>query len=239
MIDMTRFTAPKSDQLNADDLIAGPRTVRIREVREMGSAEQPLAIFYDGDEGKPYKPCKSMMRALMFVWGPDGREYVGKSMTLWRDPTVTWGGEAIGGIRISHMSDIRAPMEFPLTATRGRRLLYKVEPLVERQRKTLEDHVAAYAEAVAATVDLDALMTVIGSEGANKVRDAIGKLEDEPRRNQLRARMAEAERARRTALEPVEETAGDDLETDQFGRHAFAGDEDELDDGAEFPGEPQ
>lgn len=228
MIDMQKLAAPKSDQLNADDLIGGPRTVTIREVREMNSNEQPLAIFYEGDNGKPYKPCKSMMRALMYVWGPEGSEYVGKAMTLWRDPSVTWGGEAIGGIRISHMSGIREPMEFPLSASKAKRVLYEVLPLeAPRQRKTLEEHVATYAGAVAAAVDIEALMTLIGSESANKVRDAIGKLDDPERAGKLRERMAEAERSRRLALEP-EEPSGE----------AGDGDEDELEELDDaFPGD--
>lgn len=213
MVDVSRFTAPKSDQLNADDLIGGPLTIRIREVREMGGPDQPLGIFYDGDNGKPYKPCKSMLRALMFVWGPDGSAYVGRSLTLWRDPSVTWGGEAIGGIRISHMSDMEGgrAMEFPLTATRGKRQLYRVEPLIAQQRKTAADHVAQYELDVAAAPDLSALMDIVGNAG--KLREALERAGDKGA--PLLERMKDAERKRNEALSSSEENAGDDAPAEE------------------------
>lgn len=233
MVDISKFTAPKSDQLNADDLIAGPRTIRIREVREMGSAEQPLAIYFEGDNGKPWKPCKSMMRALMFVWGPDGSEYVGRALTLWRDPSVTWGGEAIGGIRISHMSHMPEPLEFPLTASAKKRVLYRVDPLVERQRKSLEEHVEDYAGAIAGAGDLDELMTIIGGERASKLREAIGKADGE-RGETLKARMGAAELKRRNELEPATDEPDDD---DVDGLVGYADPADEPDDNDPFGGE--
>ena len=65
MVDMSQFVAPKSDQLNADDLIAGPRTIRIRGVRGTENPEQPVSVYFEGDDGKPYKPCKSMRRVMI------------------------------------------------------------------------------------------------------------------------------------------------------------------------------
>jgi hypothetical protein len=40
-VNMADFTAPKTDQLNADSLIAGPITVTITGVRGTDSPEQP------------------------------------------------------------------------------------------------------------------------------------------------------------------------------------------------------
>lgn len=131
MTDVGSTIAPKSDQLNADDLIAGPRTVRITKVSANPStAEQPIAVNYEGDNGKPYYPCKSMRRVMVSLWGRDGANYVGKSMTLYRDAAVKFGGMDVGGIRISHMSDIDGQATLALTATRGSRKPYVVKPLV-------------------------------------------------------------------------------------------------------------
>lgn len=105
MTDLSATIDPKSNQMNADDLIGGPKTITITRVSaNQSSTEQPIAISYQGDNGKPYFPCKSMRRVLVSVWGKDGAAYAGRSLTLYRDPTVTWGGLAVGGIRISHMS---------------------------------------------------------------------------------------------------------------------------------------
>jgi hypothetical protein len=134
MNDMSAVIVPKSDQMNADDLIAGPRTIRVSSVEIRGGADQPVSIRYDGDGGKPYKPCKSMSRLLVFAWGADAKLYVGRSMTLYRDPTVKWGGMEVGGIRISHMTDIEKTFVLSLTATKGQRKPHTVRPLTAEQQ---------------------------------------------------------------------------------------------------------
>lgn len=131
--DMRAVIVPKSDQKNADDLIAGPITITVREVSIRPGTEQPVSIHFDGDEGKPYKPCKSMSRVLVHLWGPDANKYVGRGMTLYCDPKVLWAGMAVGGIRISHMSHIDAPVSLMLTATKGSRKPFTVQPLAMQQ----------------------------------------------------------------------------------------------------------
>jgi hypothetical protein len=46
--------APKSDQLNADDLIGRSLTIKVTKVALCGEADQPIAVHYEGDNGKPY-----------------------------------------------------------------------------------------------------------------------------------------------------------------------------------------
>ncbi len=111
---------PKSDQLNADQLLSGPMTITVTGVRR-GNDEQPVVINYEGDNGRPYKPCKSMRKVLIFAWGDDGREWVGRSMTLFNDPNVKYGGVKVGGIRISHMSHIQSDIALSLAVTRGKK----------------------------------------------------------------------------------------------------------------------
>ena len=129
MTDLTRTIAPKSDQLNADDLIGRTPTITVTSVKLRGEPDQPIAINFEGDNGKPYLPCKSMRRVLVSVWGGDGNAYVGRRMTLFRDDKVQFGGLAVGGIRISHMSDIKREVTLALTATRASRKPYTVQPL--------------------------------------------------------------------------------------------------------------
>jgi len=127
-MDMTPTLAAKSNQLTTDDLIAGPLTITITSV-SAGTAEQPVAISYEGDGGKPWYPCKSMRRVLVAAWGADAKEYVGRGITLFRDPSVTYGGIQVGGIRISHLSGLDSPLSIALTVTRQKRSPYKVQPL--------------------------------------------------------------------------------------------------------------
>lgn len=135
-MDMSEFVVPKSDQLNSDDLMAGPQTIRIVRVTGTGNSDQPVAIYYEGDQSRPYKPCKSMRRVLIAAWGANASQYAGRSMTLYRDPKVKWGGMEVGGIRISHMSHIEREMVMALTMTKKERAPYRVKPLVMEEPAT-------------------------------------------------------------------------------------------------------
>lgn len=126
--DLRHTVKPKSDQLNADDLIGESITVTIQNVRLSDTADQPIILDIGGGY-QPYKPCKSMRRLMIFAWGKDGRQWIGRSMTLYNDPTVTWAGQAVGGIRISNLSHIDKPLSVALTATRGKRKPFTVKPL--------------------------------------------------------------------------------------------------------------
>lgn len=126
-MDLTDTIAPTSDQLDAVDLLSGPRTFTIKAVRG-GNAEQPVQIDLD-EFPRPWRPGKSMRRVLVAVWGADASVYVGRRLTLFCDPTVKFGGEAVGGTRISHMSPPLLTTRVPLLVTRGKSAVYTVEPL--------------------------------------------------------------------------------------------------------------
>lgn len=129
-MDMSSTIAPKSDQLNADSLLGGPMTITITRVSaNEGSVEQPINVFFDGDGGKPYRPAKSMRRVMVGAWGPDTSRYVGRSLTLYCDPEVTFGGMKVGGVRISHMSHIDRDMTMALTASKAQRKPYTVRKM--------------------------------------------------------------------------------------------------------------
>lgn len=130
-MNMSEFIIPRSDQLNYDDLLSGPRTIRITKVSGTGNPDQPVSVNFDGDQGKPWKPCKSMRRILVAAWGVNASEYVGRSVTLYGDPKVLFGGLAVGGIRISHMSHISQPLNLALTVTKAKRAPYRVMPMAE------------------------------------------------------------------------------------------------------------
>lgn len=148
MSNMLQTVIPKSDQLNADDLIGGKMlTIKVTKV-SLVNGDQPVAVNYEGDNGKPYKPCKSMRRVLIHAWGGDGAAYVGRSMTLYCDPTVKFGGADVGGIRISHMSNIERDMTVALTATRANRKPFTVKPLIVEPVVSLDDYISMVETAI-------------------------------------------------------------------------------------------
>jgi hypothetical protein len=129
-MDLTPTLAAKSNQINADDLIGGPLTIKITNISPTGNDQQPVSIDFEGGNGKSYLPCKSMRRVMVAVWGADGKAYIGRGLTLFRDPEVSYGGIKVGGVRISHMSQMDAPMAISLSEKRGKKTIFKVEPLV-------------------------------------------------------------------------------------------------------------
>lgn len=178
-MDMSQFTAPKSSQLNADDLVGGPRTITVAKVSGTGNAEQPVAISFEGDEGRPYLPCKGMRRILIAVWGKDASQYAGRSVTLYRDPKVTWGGMEVGGIRISHASHIERDMVIALTETKKSRKPFIVKPLVIEQPKQAEDKVTPGVNTLVARIDAAAdaaaLEEITGNADVIKQRAWLAK----------------------------------------------------------------
>ena len=127
-MDLTESIAPRSDQLNADDLISGPITVTITDVRE-GAAEQPVDVILAEYPGRAYRPSKSMRRIIVMAWGAKSAAYTGHRLTLFRNPEITFGRDKVGGIEIAAMSHIDKPLTVALTATRGKRKSFTVKPL--------------------------------------------------------------------------------------------------------------
>lgn len=161
-MDLTESIAPKSDQLNADDLIGGPVTVTIKEVTA-GNPEQPVNVHLVEFPGRAYRPSKSMRRVMVLAWGPEASAYAGRRLTLYRNPEITFGKDKVGGIEISHLSNLEKPLTVALTATRGKRKSFTVQPLTEpEQRDWLE--IAGQAEGDADT--LRAIWTDARNAGA-------------------------------------------------------------------------
>lgn len=161
-VNMADTIAPKSDQLNAEDLLAGPRTFTITEVRK-GSVEQPVDIHLAEFPGRPFRPSKTVRRILVSAWGPDAAVYAGRRMTLYRDPAVRFGGMDVGGIRVSHLSHIEKPMTLVLAVSKGKRAPYVIKPLAVLQDPAkLDKNSAADAITSQQLAELDAGLTSIG-----------------------------------------------------------------------------
>lgn len=126
-MDIANSLAPRSDQVNADDLVAGPMTVTIRKVVG-GKAEQPFDFLLE-ETDRAYRPAVTMRRLIAAAWGTNGDAYVGRRLTIFRDDEVMFGRDKVGGIRISHMSHIDKRLEIKLQVTRGKRGTFIVEPL--------------------------------------------------------------------------------------------------------------
>ncbi len=128
-MDLSQTIIPRSDQLNFEDVQSSSITAVIKSVRA-GNKEQPVFIDLEGFDGRPYKPSKSMRRVLIGGWGNDGHAWVGKSLTLTGDPSVRFGGVAVGGIKVKAMSDVESGFSLMLTVSRGKRVEHRVEKII-------------------------------------------------------------------------------------------------------------
>lgn len=159
-MDLSKTIIPKSDQLNADDLISGSKTIKIRDIKGGVDEAQPVCIYFYGDNNKPFKPCKSMRRVLVQLWGADSLAFHGRRLTIYRDDTVKWAGVEIGGIRISHASHIPADTRVLITTAKNNRKPMNIEvlPMVELKdlpgaKKAIKDKKATL-EAILEKYDL-------------------------------------------------------------------------------------
>jgi hypothetical protein len=168
-MDLTETIAPKSDQLNADDLLTGPRTFTIEKV-SAGNPEQPVNVHLVELPGRPYRPSKSMRRVMVAAWGKEANAYAGRRLTLYRNPEITFGREKVGGIEISHVSHLPKPMTVALTAARGKKRTFTVEPLIEASHAT-PAQIAALVSA----------MNALGLETAQQKKAAIADQLGEPK----------------------------------------------------------
>lgn len=162
-MDLSATIIPKSDQLNADDLITGPITVTVDRVVVKGGNEQPVDIHLIETPGRCYRPSKSMRRVLVKAWGKESDNWPRPArMTLYRDPDVKFGGQKVGGIKISHMSHIEKPFTMALTETQSKRTPHTVEPLPDtptppaRLTKPQYDRIGALMKEAGLTAAADA-----------------------------------------------------------------------------------
>lgn len=148
--DISDTIIAKSDQLNAADLLDNPITVEITGVRVKRGEDQPVIVEISGGH-KPWKPCKTTRRVLIEMWGKQADKYVGNWLTLYREPTVEWGGKRVGGIRISHASGIRGTVELSLLARKGKYEAIKVMPLRPPAKQQAEQPAKQQPPAVSLT----------------------------------------------------------------------------------------
>ena len=168
---------PRSDQWNADDFLGSPQTFTIAGVKA-GSAEQKYDLILEG-ENRFYRPPLTVLRLFIAAWGDESENWIGQRITLYRDDSVRFGSDAVGGIRVSHMTGLpgNKPFAVKVTSSRGKRSLIKVQPLVEQSPTITAPPVTA--ERISKSVDV------------KELRDMWESTNDPELRAQIEARVAE------------------------------------------------
>lgn len=142
--DLQRATQAKSDQLNSCDLLGGSIVAKILDVKP-GSSEQPVIIIIDSWP-QPWKPSKTSLRVLSACWGKDPSVWIGRYAVLYCEDSVTFGKEAIGGVRTSHLSHITERKVVSVNSTRGKKAPQIVEPYYPQEEQQPEPEPSYYPD---------------------------------------------------------------------------------------------
>lgn len=180
---------PKADQLNADQLLNAELPITVSSVTLSASPDQPLSIHYDGENGRPFKPCKTMRKALIALWGEDGNAWIGRTMVLYCDPKVKWAGEEVGGIRIKALSHIDCDKILSLTETRGKKAKVKIMKFTPENNAAYVTPLPAFNKeaclkslkdaALKGTADLLAVWNTLTKEAKTAVKDDMPAIKTE------------------------------------------------------------
>lgn len=128
MADITQAMQAKSDQLNAVDIMGSPIIIKVRAVDYKQGREQPVWVYYDGDNNRPWKPSKGMIRILCGAWGTETDAWIGRHARLEYESSVVYAGKEVGGVWVKAMTDIpEKGMMFSLAINRSKRIPFPVE----------------------------------------------------------------------------------------------------------------
>lgn len=154
---------PRSDQWNADDFVGGARIFTIAGVKT-GTAEQKYDIELAEGEGRSWRPPLTMLRLMIAAWGDESQQWVGRRVELYRDESIKFGPDAVGGIRIARMSHLPGDKRFSplLTSSRGRRTRVSVDPLPDEPKLALitDDEAVDFGREIAESTTLDELNAI-------------------------------------------------------------------------------
>jgi hypothetical protein len=146
-LDIADTLLANSNQLNAADIMGGDVTVQIVSAHRHNDDKQPFSLKVTGGF-KPWFPCKTVRRILAEVWGTDAGRYVGRWVRLYREPTVVYAGEEVGGIRVNGLSDIPGNVKISLKERKtGKPNVYQISRIAP-QAMNLQAFKAACKAAV-------------------------------------------------------------------------------------------
>lgn len=194
MTDISHTLIAKSDQLNAADIIGTEKLLTVTKVDVKRGGDQPVIIHYEGENGRPWKPCLTVRRILAALWTTDSEKWVGQTVAVHNDPTVVYAGEEHGGIRPHAATGIETTQIIKLKEKRGPKpKTFEIKPLrLEKSQsapsapRVVEFSMDNYERAI------DKIITT--SKSADELEERFDKMQD------WRKQAAETDRDRATSL---------------------------------------
>lgn len=180
-MDLTESLAAKSDQLNAVD-VPTPRTFTIEKITEnRGNPQQPFNFHLVETPGRPWRPNKGMRRVVAKAWGEKdiGTRYPGRRVTLWCNPEVVYAGVAVGGLQVSHLSDIDEPFTMPLRVSQKKVQQFTVQPLTDTHAPAAVPTVER-VQSVTDVNELRDMWTHAGPDVQQAIKQRVAELQETP-----------------------------------------------------------
>ena len=134
MASMRDTIRANSDQLNAVDLMGGGVVVTVKSATIKPNDKQSLWVELE-ENFNTFKPCLTMRRVIMDVWGEETDDHIGRQLVLYCDPTVLWSGQQEGGVRISHVSHIAETRKIRVRVSKYKTEVLEIHPLVLEQEQ--------------------------------------------------------------------------------------------------------
>jgi hypothetical protein len=94
----------ESDVIRFVDLDSKEYTLKIASIKRGkvvgtgGKSTGKALIYFEGRE-KPLGCGTAILSQIAAIYGNDTKQWVGKEITIYPDPSVKYGGQAVGGVR--------------------------------------------------------------------------------------------------------------------------------------------
>ena len=176
MADIRAAIQPRSDQLNYESFLAGPAVLTIERTEDYRDekGQHRVAIHMVETPGRPFKANATNLRLLAIAWGDDDTDWPGRRVQLTADPTIVYGGKAVGGIVVTALSHLPERFTAKLSVTRGKKREFPVEILPDAPQPqpvpvfaTVDEARTYYTtrqNAGASRAELDAIRTAAPTE---------------------------------------------------------------------------
>lgn len=177
-LDIADTLLANSSQLNAADIMGGDVTVQIVSAHRHNDDKQPFSLRVTGGF-KPWFPCKTVRRILAEVWGTDASRYVGRWVRLYREPSVIYAGEEVGGIRVNGLSDIPGNVKISLKERKvGKPNVYQISRIAPRAMELPAFKAACKAAVDSGVWNWEQVKALCGMPSENVAPDQRGPLVD-------------------------------------------------------------
>ena len=130
-MDMTQFVT--GNYLGKDDIDVTGQDITITEIKIEQVKDEPRPVLISLTSGlKPWILNKTNINILSALFGTESTAWHGKTINIYNDPTITFGGQVTGGLRV-RMS--------PYTQVAGTptAILKEPEPTVEELERRLKE----------------------------------------------------------------------------------------------------